>query len=87
MTKELEEYTARLCDSLNRVTAADYESYGIEFHEVIKSAQALLRVIDALGDKTTFNRIFSRYDTLGMAEAHTDFRQQIIDAILNEGGE
>ena len=82
MTKELEEYKARLDGAVEEYDVYNEFSYSPDF--LIGAAQALLRVIDALGDeKDEDSDTNVGMMSLGRVRGYNALRQQIIDAILN----
>lgn len=78
MTKELEEYKARLDEVLQH---SIFVQTGCE--PIMQAAQALLRVIDALGEPLETNA-YPSYEEIGGVEKHNALRQKIIDAIFKE---
>ncbi len=86
MTKELEEYKALVDETLDildntSILTCPEVDVSQQIKVLKKTAQALLRVIDALGDEKRDGGSVGFAD--GISVGFNALRQQIIDAILN----
>lgn len=86
MTKELEEYKASVANAAELWPLWPPSNVNKYVPVLEEAAQALLRVIDALGDSPERENPFGA----GSGEyykqiARNEIRQKIIDAILNKG--